>query len=76
MGTENDFFMRMCKEAQDELARGNKSWRELDPNTLILACFGMLSNHLTTKLSRPLWFFSSSVAAGVIGYIVKQVIGV
>jgi len=75
MSSTNDFFMRMCKEAQKELASGDKSWKEIDTNTLFLAGFGMLSNHLTAKLSKPLWFFAGSVAAGVIGYIVKQVIG-
>ena len=75
MNHTNDFFSRMCKEAQDELASGKKSWKELDTNTLVLACFGMLSNHLTAKLSKPLWWFAGSVCAGVIGYIVKLALG-
>lgn len=75
MQDANGLFTRMCREAQDELASGEKSWRDLDTNTLILACFGMLSGHLTSKLSRPLWFFSSCVCGGVLGYIVKQVVG-
>ena len=75
MSSSNDFFMRMCKEAENELASGNKSWKEVDINTLFLAGFGMLSNHLTSRLAKPLWFFAGSVAAGVIGYITKQVIG-
>jgi len=75
MSEENGFFTRMCKEAQDELASGNKSWKDIDTNTLILACFGMLTNHLTTKLSKPLWFFASSVCVGVVGYIAKQIVG-
>jgi hypothetical protein len=72
---ENGLFEHMCKEAQNELASGEKSWKEIDPNTLILACFGMLTNHLTHKLTKPLWFFASSVAAGVIGYLIKLVLG-
>ena len=71
----NDFFLRMCKEAQDEIASGEKGWKEVDTNTLLLACFGMLTNHLTHKLSKPLWFFSSSVAAGVIAFIIKSILG-
>jgi len=73
--TGNDFFAKMCKEAQDELASGKQGWREAPTNTLLLACFGMLSNHLTSKLAKPLWFFSSAVCAGVIGYIIKSVLG-
>lgn len=76
MSKGNDFFAQMCQEAQDELASGKKSWKEIDTNTLVLACFGMLSNHLTTKLTKPLWFFASCVCAGVIGYIVRQVLGI
>ena len=73
--SSNDFFLRMCKEAQDELAQGNKSWKEIDSNTLLLASFGILINHLAHTLSRPLWFFASSVFAGVIGYLVKLFLG-
>lgn len=71
MGMNNDFFMQMCKEAQDEIASGEKGWKEADTNTLLLACFGMLSNHLTSRLVRPLWFFAAAVATGVIGYLVS-----
>lgn len=71
----NDLFFKMCREAGDELAKGKKSWKTIDSNTLLLACFGMLINHLTHKLSRPLWFFATSVFAGVIGYLVKLFLG-
>lgn len=71
----NDFFLRMCREAQDEIASGEKGWKEADTNTLLLACFGMLTNHLTHKLSRPLWFFASAVAVGVGTFIVKSILG-
>lgn len=70
----NDFFIRMCREAQDELASGEKSWREIESNTLLLACFGFLSNHLTHNITRPLWFFASSVFVGVIAFIVKSIL--
>ncbi len=72
---DNDFFSRMCKEATEDLASGEKGWREMDTNTLILACFGMLYNHLTTTLKKPLWFFAGSVGAGVVAYIIISAIG-
>ena len=68
MGHGNDFFMRMCKEAQDEVASGDKGWKEVDSNTLLLACFGMLSNHLAHSITKPLWFFVGTVAAGLVGW--------
>ncbi|MBA7568818.1 hypothetical protein ES708_10553 [subsurface metagenome] len=71
----NDFFTKMCKEAMEELASGEKSWKKVDTNTLLLACFGMLTNHLTHKLARPLWFFASCVAAGVITFIITSILG-
>lgn len=67
----NDFFKRMSKEAIEELASGEKGWKETDTNTLFLACFGMLYNHLTKSLARPLWFFAGSVFAGIITYIIS-----
>jgi hypothetical protein len=75
MANANDFFLHMCKEAQDELASGEKSWKEIETNTLVLACFGFLTNHLAHKLSKPLWFFASSIAAGIITYIVRSFLG-
>ena len=71
----NGFFRKMCKEATEELASGEKGWKEADTNTLLLACFGMLTNHLTNKLARPLWFFAGAVATGVAGYIVHLILG-
>ncbi len=71
---DNGFFQRMCKEATDELASGRKSWREIDTNTLFLACFDMLATHLTAKLSKPLWFFAGSIASAVLGYLVSLIL--
>lgn len=74
-GSANDLFHRMTREAIEELAGGKKGWREVDSNTLTLACFGMLYNHLATRIVRPLWFFAGSVATGVLWYVVSKVIG-
>ena len=74
-GTDNGFFKKMCKEATEELASGETGWKEAETNTLLLACFGMLTNHLTHNLARPLWFFAGAVATGVIGYIVHLILG-
>ena len=70
----NDFFQNMCKEALDEISSGEKGWKQAEPNTLLLACFGLLTNYLTHKITRPLWFFASAVAAGVIAFIVNTVL--
>lgn len=72
----NDFFKRMYKEAIDELASGEKGWKDTDTNTLFLACFGMLTNHLTHKVTRPLWFFAGSVFLGLVTYVIISVLGV
>lgn len=69
----NSFFMRMCKEAEEELANGKKGWKEADTNTLLLAAFGMLSNHLTSRIVRPLWFFSGSVFTATLAYIISLI---
>ena len=74
----NDFFRKMCKDAQDELASGEKGWKETDNNTLLLACFGFLTNHLTheitRKLSKPVWFFAGCVASAVRAFSVERII--
>ena len=75
MNQPNNFFMTMCKEAMNELASGEKGWREAETNTLILACFGMLANHLTGHLAKPLWFFASTILAGIIGFFIMRILG-
>ena len=75
MNGQRDFFQKMCKEAEDEVASGQKGWRELAPNVLILACFAMLTNHLSHKLTRPLWFFAGAVGTWAIGSLINSFIG-
>jgi len=72
----DDFFQRMTKEAMEELASGKRSWKEIDTNTLFLACVGMVYNRLSHKITKPLWFFVSVAAAGVIWMIVSKVLGI
>lgn len=72
----DNLFDRMCKEAMETIAQGSQGWKEMDTNTLILACFGMVTNHMTAKVVRPLWFFASTVFAGFIWYIVSTVFGI
>ena len=73
---ENDFFRRMTREAMEELAGGDRGWREVQPNVLVLACFGMLYNHLGTRIVRPLWFFAGTVATGLVWFIISKVLGI
>ncbi len=71
----NDFYERMCKEAQEELASGEKGWREAPTNVLLLACFGLLTNHLTHKITRPLWVTAYTVIGGLIAAVIINVFG-
>ncbi len=76
MGHSNDdFLMRMCREAADDLASGKKSWREIETNTLFLACVGMVMNHLSTRIVKPLWFAAGSVFCGVVGWLNSLALG-
>ena len=70
MSNSNDFFMNMCKEAMQELAAGDKGWKDVDTNTLFLAAFGMLFNHMASKVVRPLWVLAFTVFAGVIAGLI------
>lgn len=70
----DDFFTRMCREARDELASGEKSWKEIETNTLFLACFGMLYNSLMHKITKPLRWIALSAVAAVITYIVSSIL--
>ena len=75
MANGNDFFAKMCREAAEELAGGEKGWKELDSNTLMMACFHLLTNHLShkiDKLSRSIMWFAASVGAATITYIVTS----
>ena len=70
MHNSDDFFMNMCKEAMNELASGEKGWRDVDTNTLFMAAFGMLFNHMSRKIVKPLYLLAFSVLAGVIAFII------
>lgn len=72
MPNTDDFFMNMCKKAMQELSSGEEgtNWKDIDTNTLFLAAFGMLYNHMAKKVVRPLYLLAFSVLAGVIAYII------
>ncbi len=67
----SDFFMKMCKEAAEDLASGERGWKDAHPNTLLLAAFGMLSNHLTSRIIKPLWFMAGTVFSGTVGWLIS-----
>ena len=72
----NDFFDKMTKEAMEELASGRSgSWKEIDTNTLLLACVGMVYNSLMHKLATPLRWIAGCAGAAVITYIVTSFLG-
>ncbi len=72
---ENGLFRRMCREAIEEISSGEKGWKEVETNTLLMACFGMLTNHLMHNIARPLWFASSAVFVGIVGYLTNLILG-
>ena len=72
---ENGLFRKMCQEAIEEISSGEKGWKEVETNTLLMACFGMLTNHLMHDITRPLWFASSAVFVGVVGYLINLILG-
>ena len=71
---KNDFFDRMCHEAQDEIAHGDKGWKQSDTNTLLLACFGMLNDNITRQVSKPVWALSGSLMAASVALVVTRLI--
>jgi len=72
---ENGFFQRMGKEAMEELAGGEQGWRDAPSNVLIMACLGMLTNHLSSKITKPLWLVSSSISVAVLGHLIHTILG-
>ena len=71
MNGDDSLFEQMCNDAKRELAEGRSTWREMAPNTLILACFGFMLSALSRKITRPLWWFAGSTMAGALTYIVS-----
>ena len=67
----NGMFAQMCKEAVDELADGKHGWREANPNIMLLACFHLLTNHLSHKLATPLWWAASSIMGAALIFVIK-----
>lgn len=73
---DNGLFERMYKDALNELAEGKEgTWREVSPNVLIMACMGMLANHLTHRITKPLWWFVGTAGTVGAGYIASLFLG-
>jgi len=64
----------MCDEAMEELTSGKKTWRDVATNVLILASFGVMFNHLTHRIAKPLWWVAGSAVAAVIGFFVNMLL--
>ena len=75
MNHHDVIFTTMCKEAMEELAAGDKTWKEMETNTLLLACVGMVYNSLMHKLAKPLQWLAGCGVAAVITYIVSVILG-
>jgi hypothetical protein len=71
---KSEFFDTMMDEAMHEVAKGDKGWREVDSNTLTLACFGYLSKNIIASVSRPFWLFAGVVSTGIIWSIVSDIL--
>ncbi len=67
----DDLFARMGKEAMEELASGETGWKQAETNTLFMAAFYMLYNHMSTKLAKPLYWLAGAVGTGVIGWLLS-----
>ena len=74
MNSNDVIFTKMCKEAIEELAHGDKSWKDIETNTLLLACVGMVYNSLMHKLAYPLRWLAGCAVAAVITYIVSVIL--
>ncbi len=73
----NGLFERMYKDALNELAEGKEgTWRQVSPNVLIMACMGMLANHLTHRITKPLWALFVIVASGLIWWAISSFLGI
>ena len=68
---ENGMFARMCKDAAEEIASGKEGWREASPNVLMLACFHLLTNHLSHSLAKPLWWAAGCIGGAAVVFGVK-----
>ena len=68
---ENGMFARMCREAAEELASGDQGWRDCNPNVMLLACFHLLTNHLSHTIARPLWWAAGFVGGAVVLFMIK-----
>jgi uncharacterized membrane protein YoaK (UPF0700 family) len=70
-------FERMCKEAAEEVAAGKQGWRQMNANVLFMACFHLLTNHLSHKimeLKKPLWWAASTIGAAALLAVIKMLV--
>lgn len=73
MAQPNGFMDEMMHSAMQEIARGDKGWKEFDPNTLTLAMCCYLKNVISEALVKPLYWLSGVMAAGILWSVVSDV---
>lgn len=73
MAYSNGFFDTMMEQAMREVASGKDGWQTCDTNTLMLACFGHLSKSIVQSVTKPMWFFASTLAAGIIWLLISDI---
>lgn len=73
MAYSNGIFDRMMEEAMDKVACGDKGWKDVPTNTLLLACFCHLNKNITRSVSRPIWFFAGAVGCGVVWLLIRDI---
>jgi len=73
---QNGLFEKMIDEAAEEVA--NKGWKGADQNAVTLAAFGLLYKLVSNRMhsiSKPFWWAAGVIGAGVLWYIVSNLIG-
>lgn len=73
MGISDGIIDRWAELAMEDM--GKKSWRELDPNSMMLIIYSIQKareKKLVSKITRPIWLLFGAVGAGVLSFIINS----
>jgi hypothetical protein len=79
MPLTDGYLDRIAEEAVEDLAKGNRTWREISPNAMMLVVYAAQkarNEKFYRKVAAPFWFVGSIAAAGVIWWAICGIFGI
>ena len=73
MNISDGIIDKWAAQAMEDM--GEQSWRDLDPNSMMLIIYSVQKSRdrkIVRKITKPIWWLLATVAAGVLYFIIES----